>query len=79
MRIRTLTVTGPFTNDEFAEVVALIREIDQRHPGHRFGIFMDDPMGGADEALEAVKLALPDAPGRVTVIKTFPMPGNVGC
>jgi hypothetical protein len=71
--IRTLTVTGPFTDDEFAEVVALMRNIDMRHPDAVFGIIMDDPAAGRtlDDAERAVVAALPVEPGRVTVVSSY--------
>ena len=69
--IRTLTVTGPFTDDEFAEVVALMRAIDMRHPEAVFAIFVEDPDASLNDAEQAVLNALPGEPGRVTVVSSY--------
>lgn len=85
MRNRTITVTGPFSDTEFAEVVALMRAIDQRHPGELFILAVDDPVSTMDEAEQALASAFSADPDRITIVKRFPnhgmpgSPGNVGC
>jgi hypothetical protein len=66
--VRTLIVTGPFTDGEFAEVVDLMRNIDARHPDAVFGIVMDDPPRTLSDAEQALIMSLPPKPGRVTTV-----------
>jgi hypothetical protein len=85
MKARTITVTGPFTDAEFAEIAALMRAIDRKHPNEAFMIVVDDPSGGLDAAERAVVAALATDPDRVSLVMTFPTagspgsPGNGGC
>lgn len=86
-KVRTLIVTGPFSDGEFAEVVELMRNIDARHSAGVFAVIMDDPGFTLSDAHQAVVNALPKQPGRVTEITEIHLkppgspgsPGNEGC
>lgn len=71
-KIQAIVVRGPFTEDDFALLVATIREIDGRHPDDTFEVVAVDPTDTAIETAEAMlKQAVPSLPGRETTFKTI--------
>lgn len=62
-----IIIRGNFTNEEFAEIVAVLRQIDTRRPDACLEIGAVDPTGTAMEiGAKALREALPELPGRQT-------------
>jgi hypothetical protein len=65
--IEAIVIRGDFTKEEFAKLVALIREIDAHRPDGHFEIVAISPTNTSLEIAEReLRDAVPDLPGRVT-------------
>lgn len=63
---KRITIVGDFTDAEFVEITALLREMDTRRPEACFNIISEDwnrPLGSAKDLIAK---ALPPVPGRYT-------------
>jgi hypothetical protein len=69
---RTITITGPFTDDELREFIRLLRAIDEAHPADHYVMGITDPDGSMATGSRLLQEALPPAPGRVTTIWAIP-------
>lgn len=66
--MRRLTISGPFSDADLAELMAVLRRIDERNPAGTFELVMDDPEGSVSEGLATLQGALPAREGRTTVL-----------
>ncbi len=65
--MKTIKLTGPFTDADIAAFVALLRTIDGGNPTGVYAITITDPdMGQMDEAARFVSSLLPPLPDRAT-------------
>ena len=74
MTIRAIVIRGPLTDSDFAEIVALIRTIDDRHPTDHFEVAAVDPQATAMEMAQRVQDALPARLNRETTITVMEAP-----
>lgn len=72
--MRSIVLSGPFTDADFAELVAVVRRIDERHPGERFEVIAIDADGSLEHGARLLAKALPPAPDRTTAIWKVPDP-----
>ncbi len=72
--VKALVVKGDFTEEEFAEVVALLRKFDTARPDSQLRVLMIDPTIEWETAKAMIDRALPEQAGRVTDILAFPTP-----
>lgn len=66
MTIRAIAIRGPFTDADLAEIIALIRIIDDRNPAGHFELAAVDPEASAMEMAQRIEKALPPRKGRRT-------------
>lgn len=64
--LRTLKLSGPFTDDDLAEFAAVMRRIDARNPGGVYVYTVLDPEGSTDEGTALIERMLPPLPDRAT-------------
>lgn len=65
--MKTLRLTGPFSDADIAAFVALLRRIDDANPSGAYAITVTDPDMGLDEAAARfVSSLLPPLPNRLT-------------
>jgi hypothetical protein len=69
--MKQIIIRGDFTDAEFAELVALIRRLDDRRPNARFELIGIDPTQSSTGAEQVLRDALPDQPGRHTEWVSF--------
>jgi hypothetical protein len=70
-QVSIIVISGPFTAAELAEVVALIRRIDDTRPGSIFQITAVNPDATLEEAEHLMREVLPPKPGRETALKVW--------
>lgn len=63
---RSIKLTGPFTDADIAEFVALLRRIDDANPGSVYALVVTDPGKSMDEAERFIANMLPPLPSRAT-------------
>ena len=68
MTVQGFAVRGPFSADDLAEIVALIRRMDERNPTAVFEIYAIDPTEALFEAKRLMADILPPQDGRQTTI-----------
>jgi hypothetical protein len=66
MNIRTIRISGPFTDDEFGEFVMLLRRIDQANPTGIYKFDIIDADGTMDAGKRMIRTLLPPLPDRAT-------------
>lgn len=66
--MKVIKLAGPFTDDDLAAFVALLRSIDERNPTGVYAITVTDPEKGLDEAERFVTSLLPPLPERTTAL-----------
>lgn len=65
--IQAIVIRGDFTEEEFADLVAFIRQMDDRRPGAKFAIVGVDPSASILEVAESLLgKAVRELPGRRT-------------
>jgi hypothetical protein len=65
--MKTIKLTGPFSEADIAAFVALLRRIDDDNPAGVYALTVTDPdMGSMDEAERLVSSLLPPLPDRAT-------------
>lgn len=71
MSDRTIIVTGPFTDEELAELIATLKRIEQRRPDETFRLIVDDSSTDARavDALERLRAINPLSPGYQRIIE----------
>lgn len=65
-RIRTIKLSGPFSDHDIAELLTLARRIDDANPTGLFLIDIFDPDGSTNAGEELLRKALPPMPDRAT-------------
>jgi len=58
--MRAVLIKGDFTDAEFAEVVALIRRIDNARPEGLFQVLVNNPGDTIEESLRRLRVAFPE-------------------
>lgn len=66
--IKSILIRGDFTDAEFAELVAVIRRLDDRRPDARFELVAVDPTRPSDVVEQVLRESLPPQPGRTTTV-----------
>lgn len=64
--MRTITLRGPFSDDEVCRFVALLREIDIRRPDNLYSITVQDADGSIEAGERLLRDALPPLSDRIT-------------
>lgn len=64
--VRSIKLTGPFSDADIAGFVALLRRIDDANPTGVYAITVIDPDASMDEAVRVVTSLLPPLPERLT-------------
>jgi hypothetical protein len=64
--MKTIKLTGPFSDTDIFEFVALLRRIDEANPASVYAITVTDPDLSMDEAERFVSSLLPPLPDRTT-------------
>ena len=67
---RTITMVGPFTDAQIAEMIAFLRRCDDANPTARFSLSIVDDEDATLERMERVlRDSLPERADRVTTIE----------
>lgn len=66
MAIRHIKISGPFTDEEVAQFIALLRRIDDANQTAIYVLTVADPDATMDESERLVREALPPLPERAT-------------
>jgi hypothetical protein len=66
--MKTITISGDFSANDFKKLVALVREIDAGHPEGHIQVTATDPEATMGNGYALLSEALPEKPGRNTVI-----------
>jgi hypothetical protein len=78
MTIQAFVLRGPFTPEDMARFVALLREIDSGHPSKHYELVaVDTNLTGIETAAKLLKQAVPPAPGRETQFSAWPTDPDV--
>lgn len=64
--MKTIKLTGPFTDADIAAFVALLGRIDDANPAGVYALVVTDPDKTMDEAERFVRTMLPPLPDRAT-------------
>ena len=70
--MRTIKITGSFTDDELRAFIALLRTIDEAHPAEHYVMGITDPDGTMETGSHLLREALPPKFDRVTTITAIP-------
>lgn len=66
--IRTIRITGCFTDEQLKLIGAAVRTLDQMHPQNLITMAVEDPAAGTmDEGEALLRMMLPPLPERATV------------
>lgn len=72
--MKSMTIFGDLTGDEFAEVIALLRRFDTADPTRTISIAISDDNASLNEAERVMQRAFTAIPARQTRIIKLPFP-----
>lgn len=67
---RRVSLEGPFTETDLAEIAAAIRRIDDRNPRASFLMLLDKPELATDDGMALMRRMIPPVAGRNTDVTT---------
>jgi hypothetical protein len=77
---RALVIMGDFTDEEFTQLTAFLRQIDNQRPDGHFEIIGIDPKNNSLEIAERlIRKALPKLEGRESIFAKFTFGDPGGC
>jgi len=73
MSVQAIAIRGPFTDDDVAELTAVLRRIDSRDPTATFEFYALDPDESLFDSKRLLAEVLPEIPDRRTDIADDPL------
>lgn len=67
---RRVSLEGPFTETDLAEIAATLRRIDERNPTASFMMLLDKPEMASDNDMALMRRLIPSVVGRQTSVTT---------